>query len=133
MKKKILFKFKVYYEDTDAGGVVYYANYLKYIERARTELIHKFNLSHKILKEKYNTIIVVRSCDIQYKTYGFFEDELIVSTKLIKYSSLAFTLEQIIKRNKELIVSTKIQLVTVNSKGKLCNIPSILLNHFKKI
>ena len=130
MTKEFFFNVKVYYEDTDAGGVVYYANYLKYLERARTELIHKLNLSHKILKEKYNCVIVVRSCNIQYKTYGFFEDHLTIHTKLIKYSDLHFTLHQIIKREKNLIVSSEIQLVTINEKGKLNKIPDILLNKF---
>ena len=74
MSKEFNFKVKVYYEDTDAGGVVYYANYLKYLERARTELIYQLNLNHKILNEKYNTYLVVRSCNIKYKKSGFFED-----------------------------------------------------------
>ena len=65
MIKEFIFKIKVYYEDTDAGGVVYYANYLKYLERARTELIYQLNLNHKTLKEEYNTYIVVRSCNIK--------------------------------------------------------------------
>ena len=76
MTKEFIFKVKVYYEDTDAGGIVYYANYLKFLERARTELIYELSLNHKILKEKYDTYIIVRSCNIQYKKPGFFEDYL---------------------------------------------------------
>ena len=133
MSKEFNFKVKVYYEDTDAGGVVYYANYLKYLERARTELIYQLNLNHKILNEKYNTYLVVRSCNIKYKKSGFFEDELTIYTKLIGYSSSRLTLEQTIKREKELIVFSEIQLVTVNKKGKLVKIPDILIKKLESI
>ena len=126
MVKEFDFKVKVYYEDTDAGGVVYYANYLKYLERARTELIYKLNLSHKILKEKYKTYIVVRSCNIKYKKPGFFEDQFTIYTKLKGYSTSQFILKQIIKKNKELIVVAEIQLVTINKKGKLIKMPDVL-------
>ncbi len=133
MSKEFHFKVKVYYEDTDAGGIVYYANYLKYLERARTELVYQLNLNHKILNEKYNTLLVVRSCNIKYKKPGFFEDNLIICTKLIGYSASYFTLEQIIKREKEVIVFSEIQLVSVNGKGKLIRMPDVLTKQFESI
>ena len=133
MIKEFIFKIKVYYEDTDAGGVVYYANYLKYLERARTELIYQLNLNHKTLKEEYNTYIVVRSCNIKYKKSGFFEDQLTIFTKLIAYSASQLTLKQTIKRNKELIVFAEVQLVTVNRRGKLIKMPNILKKQLEAI
>ena len=61
------FKVRVYYEDTDAGGIVYYANYLKFFERARTEMIYDlFGLNHKKLKINHDVVFVVRSCNIKY-------------------------------------------------------------------
>ena len=60
------FKIKIYYEDTDAGGVVYYANYLKFLERARTEMISSIGLSNKKLLDDYETLIIVKSCKIEY-------------------------------------------------------------------
>tara|TARA_B100001964_G_C13773145_1_gene396884 strand:+ start:135 stop:539 length:405 start_codon:yes stop_codon:yes gene_type:complete len=133
MAKEFIFNVKVYYEDTDAGGVVYYANYLKYLERARTELIYKLSLNHKVLNKVYNTYIVVGSCNIQYRKTGFFEDQFTIYTKLIEFSAAQFKLSQNIKRNKELIVSAEIQLVTVNNKGKPIKIPNILINKLEAI
>ena len=133
MNREFKFEVKVYYEDTDAGGVVYYANYLKYLERARTELIYQLNLNHKILKERYNTYIVVRSCNIKYKRPGFFEDQFTIYTKLINYSASLIVLEQTIKREKELIVIAEIQLVTVNKKGKLIKMPDLLIKQLASI
>mgnify|MGYP006182422805 CR=1 FL=1 len=61
-----MFKVKVYYEDTDSGGVVYYANYLKFLERARTELLLGGGFTHTRLKETHNILLVVKSCNINY-------------------------------------------------------------------
>ena len=133
MTKEFIFKVKVYYEDTDAGGIVYYANYLKFLERARTELIYELSLNHKILKEKYDTYIIVRSCNIQYKKPGFFEDYLNIYTRLIDYTSSQIVVNQEIKRKKDLIVTAKVQLVTVNNKGKPIKMPNILINQLKLI
>ena len=133
MTKEFIFKVKVYYEDTDAGGIVYYANYLKFLERARTELIYELSLNHKILKEKYDTYIIVRSCNIQYKKPGFFEDYLNIYTKLIDFSSSQIIVNQDIKRKKDLIATAKVQLVTVNEKGKPIKMPNILINQLKII
>ena len=133
MTKDFIFNVKVYYEDTDAGGVVYYANYLKYLERARTELIYKLSLNHKVLNKVHNTYIVVRSCKIKYKKPGFFEDKLTIYTKLKGFSDVHLTLIQSIKRNKELIVSAEIQLVTINKEGKPIKMPDILINKLKAI
>jgi acyl-CoA thioester hydrolase len=66
MAKSFGYKTKVYYEDTDAGGIVYYANYLKYFERARTELIYSLGFNHQKLNET-DTYIVVRTCNIKYE------------------------------------------------------------------
>jgi len=133
MAREFIFNLKVYYEDTDAGGVVYYANYLKYLERARTELIYQLNLNHNVLNKEYNTFIVVRSCNIQYKKFGFFEDKFTINTKLKEYSSFQLTLNQDIKRDKELIVSAAVQLVAVNKEGKPIKMPVILLNKLEVI
>ena len=69
---------KVYYEDTDAGGVVYYANYLKYLERARTEALSTIGLSNLQIKDKFGALIIVKSCNIEYKKSAYLEDELTI-------------------------------------------------------
>ena len=67
MSKQFSHQIKVYYEDTDSGGVVYYANYLKFLERARSEAIYELGLTNKKLLEKYGILIIVKSCNINYK------------------------------------------------------------------
>ena len=67
MHENFYHKVKVYYEDTDAGGIVYYANYLKYLERARTEALSIIGLSNIHIKNKYGAFIIVKSCNIEYK------------------------------------------------------------------
>ena len=67
MTKTFSFDIKIYYEDTDAGGVVYYSNYLKFLERARSEAIYTLGLSNTKIKKIFGIIIVVKSCNIEYK------------------------------------------------------------------
>ena len=74
-------KMKVYYEDTDASGRVYHANYLKFLERGRTNLIYQTNLTHQILINKFDIIFVVKNISINFKKPAFFEDSIeVIST-----------------------------------------------------
>ena len=75
MNKNFNYKVKVYYEDTDAGGVVYYANYLKFLERARTEALFSIGYSNKKIKDDFGSLIIVKACDIEYKKSDYLEDE----------------------------------------------------------
>ena len=117
---------KIYYEDTDSGGVVYYANYLKFLERARSEAIYSLGLSNSILQEDYGTLIIVKSCNIKYKKPAKFEDELEVMSSVISKTRTSFSMLQIIKRQEETISEAEVQLVTVNKDGKPIKIPEIL-------
>ena len=76
MHENFFHNIKVYYEDTDAGGVVYYANYLKFLERARTEALVTIGFNNKKIKEDYGALIIVKSCNIEYKKPSYLEDEL---------------------------------------------------------
>ncbi len=87
-------KFKIYYEDTDASWRVYYANYLKYLERGRTEFLYKLNLKHKYLKDKFNIIFVVKKCETDFKKPTYFEDIICVETKIINFSKIKIVLSQ---------------------------------------
>ena len=117
---------KIYYEDTDSGGVVYYANYLKFLERARSEAIYSLGLSNSILQKDYGTLIIVKSCNIKYKKPAKFEDELEVMSSVISKTRTSFSMLQIIKRQEETISEAEVQLVTVNKDGKPIKIPEIL-------
>ena len=120
------FKIKIYYEDTDAGGVVYYANYLKFLERARTEMISSIGFSNKKLLDDYGTLIIVKSCKIEYKKSIKLEDEIIVKSKIKSVSRSSFIMEQIIEKDGILTSEAEIVLVTVNKSGKPVKIPDIL-------
>lgn len=122
---------KVYYEDTDVGGIVYYANYLKFTERARTEMIYDlFKLSHQNLKDQHDAIFVVRSCNIKYVKSAFFEDNLTVETSIVKKSQVRLNLLQEVKRGEELLISSEVELAVVNKQGSVTKLPESL---FKKL
>ncbi len=124
-------KLKVYYEDTDAGGVVYYANYLKFFERARTEALANIGLSNLKIKDDYKALIIVKSCSIDYKKSAFLEDELNIKSHIISITKTSFIMSQTIVKNNVTIVEAKIHLVFVNDKVKPIKIPKIILDKFK--
>ena len=123
------FKVRIYYEDTDAGQVVFYANYFKYTERARTELIYeRLKLKHLELKEKFDVIFVVKSLSSKYIAPAKFEDQLVVISKIIEKSPVRLVLEQNIERTNKLIFMSTIELAVVSSKGKITKLPEKLLS-----
>ncbi len=126
MSKYFKYKFKIYYEDTDLGGVVYYANYLKYLERARSEAIYSLGLTNIKLQKDYGALIIVKSCNIEYKKPAKFEDELEIISSVLSKTKTSFIMNQIIKRREEIISEAEVQLVTVNKEGKPVKIPEIL-------
>ena len=120
---------KIYYEDTDAGGVVFYANYFKFTERARTELIYeKLNLKHLELKEKFDVIFVVKSLSSKYISPAKFEDDLIVVSKITEKSPVRLVLEQNIEKANKLIFTSTIELAVVSSNGKITKLPDQLFS-----
>ena len=128
MSKQFIHKIKIYYEDTDSGGVVYYANYLKYLERARSEAIYSLGLTNTKLQKDHGSLIIVKSCNIEYKKPAKFEDELEIISSILSKSKTSFKMLQIIKKNNEIISEAEVQLVTVNKQGKPIKIPEILNN-----
>ena len=126
MTKNFKYKFRIYYEDTDSVGVVYYANYLKYLERARSEAIYSLGLTNTKLQKDYGTLIIVKSCNIEYKKPARFEDELEIISSVLTKTKTSFTMKQIIKKDEETISEADVQLVTVNKEGKPVKIPEIL-------
>ena len=131
MHENFYHKLKVYYEDTDAGGVVYYANYLKFLERARTEALIKVGLSNSIIKDKFGALIIVKSCNIEYKKSAHLEDVLNIKSYIKSTTKTSFLMDQIITKNKNIIVEAKINLVFVNDKGKPIKIPDTIFKSLK--
>ena len=126
MKKNFMYETKVYYEDTDVGGVVYYSNYLKFLERARTEMINSIGLSNKKLLDEYKALIIVKSCNIDYLSPAKLEDKLLIYSSIESFNKASFIIMQNIKRDDNFIVKAKLKLVTVNKAGKPIKIPSVL-------
>ena len=131
MHDNFYYKLKVYYEDTDSGGVVYYANYLKFLERARTEALFSIGFSNKRVKDEFNSLIIVKSCNIEYKKSAHLEDELNVRSFVKSITKTSFFMNQIITKTDDIIVEAQVHLVFVNTDGKPVKIPDEIYSKFK--
>ena len=131
MHENFFYKLKVYYEDTDSGGVVYYANYLKFLERARTEALFSIGYSNKKIQDIFNSLIIVKSCNIEYKKSAYLEDELKVRSFVKSISKTSFFMNQIITKEEDVIVEAQVHLVFVNNEGKPVKIPEEIYSKFK--
>jgi len=131
MHENFFHKIKVYYEDTDAGGIVYYANYLKFLERARTEALVTLGFNNKKIKEDFGSLIIVKSCNIEYKRPAHLEDELNIRSFIKLITKTSFFMYQFISRGEDLIVEAKVHLVFINNEGKPMRIPGTLFQDLK--
>ena len=131
MHENFFHKLKIYYEDTDSGGVVYYANYLKFLERARTEALFSIGFSNNKIKETFNSLIIVKSCNIEYKKSAHLEDELTIRSFVKSITKTSFFMNQIITKDKEVIVEAQVHLVFVNTEGKPVKIPDEIYSKFR--
>lgn len=126
-------KFRVYYEDTDASGRVYHANYLKYLERGRSNLIYQSKYNHQELLKKFNIIFVVKNLNINYLRPAFFEDLLEVKTSINQLSRVKLNFNQKIFRNTELLVDAEVMVIPVNIEGKIIRLDEELFSFLKTI
>mgnify|MGYP001185910080 FL=1 len=131
MHENFFHKIKVYYEDTDSGGVVYYANYLKFLERARTEALFSIGFSNKKIEQLYGLLIIVKSCNIDYKKSAYLENELTIRSFVKSITKTSFFMTQIITKGNETIVEAKTHLVFVNKDGKPVKIPEKIYSKFR--
>ena len=131
MHENFFHKLKVYYEDTDSGGVVYYANYLKFLERARTEALYLIGYSNKIVKDEFQSLIIVKSCNIDFKKPSHLEEELTIRSYVKSITKTSFFMNQIITRGNDVIVEAQVHLVFVDMNGKPVKIPEGIYSKFK--
>ena len=131
MHENFFHKLKIYYEDTDSGGVVYYANYLKFLERARTEALFSIGFSNNKIHEQFNSFIIVKSCNIEYKKSAHLEDELTIRSFVKSITKTSFVMNQIISKENDIIVEAQIHLVFINIEGKPVKIPGDIYSKFK--
>ena len=108
-----------------------YKNYLKYLERARTEALSTIGLSNTKIKNDYGALIIVKSCNIEYKKSAYLEDDLQIKSFVDSTSKTSFLMNQSIFKDEELIVEAKIHLVFINEKYKPVKIPEKILSKFK--
>ena len=131
--KTFTFKLKVYYEDTDAGGVVYYANYLKFMERARSNALESLGFTNKLLIKENGTYIIVKSCSIDYIKPALLEDDLEIKSNIKEITKTSFFMSQKVFKGNDLITESEIHLVTIDKKGKPVKIPERLKKELEKL
>lgn len=124
------FPVRVYYDDTDAGGVVYHANYLKFAERARTEYLRSIGFENTQIRDEHGIIIVVKSLEAEYLSPSRLDDFLIVQTRLLSVKNTSFVMEQKAVRDGVCVFSMNIVLVCVNEAGRPSKIPDAVKNSF---
>ena len=131
--KTFTFKLKVYYEDTDAGGVVYYANYLKFMERARSDALKSLGFTNKLLIEENGTYIIVKSCKINYIKPALLEDDLEIKSDIKEITKTSFFMLQKLFKGNDQITEAEVHLVTIDKKGKPVKIPERLKEELEKL
>ena len=109
-----LWPIRVYYEDTDAGGVVYHTNYIKFMERARTEWLRNLGFEQDELRAREGVIFAVRSVQADYFLPAKFNDELVVSSRAIKNGKASITIEQEVLRESQVLCKGIINVVTLD-------------------
>ncbi len=126
--KTFSFPIRIYYEDTDAGGIVYYANYLKYAERARTEYLRHLGLNQEQLLKTEGKGFVVRDCHISYKSPAKLDDALNITCKVSEIKGVSLKMEQKLYRNETILCEIEITLVFLSLENmRPCKIsPEIL-------
>lgn len=118
------FPLRVYYEDTDAGGIVYYANYLKFIERGRTEALLSLGLSQTSLRERHGVLFVVREVHARYLGSARLEDQLVVTTRLGPVAGARLEMEQAVLRDGEPLFKCRVGLTCVGPTGRPVRVPA---------
>lgn len=108
------FPVRIYYEDTDAGGIVYYANYLKFAERARSECLTALGINQREVLQNERTGFVVRSCNIEYLASAVLEDELIITCEIAELGAASLIIKQNILRGDEVLTRLEVKVINLN-------------------
>lgn len=121
---------RVYYEDTDAGGIVYHASYLKFAERGRTEMLRAVGFEHAPLLKEEGVVFAVVSMEIKFLKPAVLDDLLEVKTKVTDMKSASLSMHQEIWREKELLTDVSLRLACLDCTGKAVRLPLSLKNLF---
>jgi acyl-CoA thioester hydrolase len=121
-----LFPVRVYYEDTDAAGLVYYANYLKFAERARTEMLRRLGVEQERLRAETGLVFVVRRCAADYLLPARLDDDLVVGTRLKALGGASLDLDQDVRRGDAVLVRLAFQIACLGQGGRPQRLPPVL-------
>ncbi|WP_296641332.1 tol-pal system-associated acyl-CoA thioesterase [Roseinatronobacter sp.] len=123
---------RVYYEDTDLAGIVYYANYLKFIERGRSEWVRELGVDQARLKATGGGVFAVRRVVAEYRAPAVYDDLLDVQTRYLRHSGARLVLQQAVLRGDKLLFEAEVTLVCINDAGRPIPLPDSLTVHFGK-
>lgn len=115
---------RVYYEDTDMGGIVYYANYLRYIERARSDWVRSLDVDQNAMREKDGVVFVVRRVEADYLKPAKFDDELLVRTVVKAVTGVRLIMSQEVIRGDDLLFQAEVTVVCVGEGGAPARLPA---------
>jgi acyl-CoA thioester hydrolase len=117
---------RVYYEDTDAAGIVYYANYLKFAERARTELLRLLGFEQERLRRETGLAFAVRRCEVDYVRPALLDDELLVESRLVELGGASLEVDQRVKRGAVELARLLVRIACLGRDGRPTRLPPAL-------
>jgi acyl-CoA thioester hydrolase len=118
------FTLRVYYEDTDMGGIVYHANYLKYIERARSDWVKTLGIDQNAMREDEGLIFAVRRVEAEYLAPANYDDDLEVETTTHAISGARLVMNQLVRRGADVLFSAQVTIVCINESGQPARLPA---------
>jgi len=125
-----VFPVTVYWEDTDAGGIVYYANYLRFAERARTELLRAAGIDQRELAAETGQLFAVRRVEAEYLAPARLDDSLEVVTRVVTTRGATVDMEQVVRRGDDVLVRMMVQIACVNGRGRATRLPAAAARAF---
>lgn len=120
------FALRVYWEDTDAAGIVYYANYLKFAERGRSEALIAAGLTQTALRARHGIVFAVHEARVRYRSPARLEDQLVVTTEVTGIGGASLAMAQAVLRGDETLATCEISLVCLGSRGRPVRLPAEL-------
>jgi acyl-CoA thioester hydrolase len=126
-------RIRVYYEDTDAAGIVYHAAYLEFAERARTEMLRCLGLDHASLRARFGLTFALRRCAIDYRAPARLDDLLEVETRLARLGGAALDLEQRVLRESQRLTHLDVRLALLDADLRVARMPRALAHAFGRL
>ena len=121
-----ILKIRIYYEDTDAGGIVYHSRYLNFAERGRVEFFRKLNLDQLFIKNYYNILFVVKSLKIDYINYCSLDDKINIVTKIMEINQAKIIFSHAFYKKKKSIANILVKVCSIKTSGKVARMPKAL-------